>query len=587
LFKFRSNILIGCLFAAGAFLLTGCKSKKSVAASPRSAQQANQPLTDSQKEVEFGYHYVTGCGERMKGNLQIALKEFEECKKLDPQNVAVNYELGTIFKLLGNNTQALDNALVCANADPKNEWYQLLLVDCYNTSKQYKQALKVREALVKNFPNKSEFKEELAIEYAVVGQYDKSFKIYEELEKNYGINEQITLNKVKLLKSQGKRKEAEEELIKLSNSNKKETRYYSYLAEFYLEQNELEKAKGIYDKILEVDPSNALVNLALQDYYSNKGMEDEAFKYLKKAFENPDLDINTKANILSEYYKSAEHGDQRAFTQGLELSGIMIRLHPKATEANGIYADFLRRDNRLAEASGYYYQAAANEKRNFRIWKNLLYVDSDLRRYDSLEHHSTLCMELFPTMPDGYLFNGIANSQLKNYKKAVQSLQDGLELSGGNKAYALDFLRALGDGYNYLKEYTKSDKAFDEALKLDPDNTYVLNNYAYYLSLRNENLDKAEKYAKRTIELKPGESSYMDTLGWILYMEKKYTEAEVWLSKACLGNPSDATLLEHYGDVLFRLNKVQDALKQWTAAKQAGGQSDALDRKIKSKKLDD
>jgi tetratricopeptide (TPR) repeat protein len=559
----------------------GCKSKKQVMAD---TSPAPPEISDDQKQVRFGNLYVSACSERAKGNLQEALKLFEECRNIDPKDPAVHYELGTIYKLLGSNDLALANAKFAAESDPRNEWYQLLLIDCYNGLKQYNQSVKIRESLVKNFPTKNEFKEDLAIEYAIMGQYDKSFRIYNELEQTFGINEQITLNKVKLLKSQKKYRETESELKKLSASNKNEPRYYAYLAEFYLEQQDLEKAKAMYDKIIMVDPNNTTVNLALHDYYSNKGRESEAFQYLKKAFQNPDLEVSTKASIVGTYYSRAENKLDSAKEQGLQLARIMMEVHPQATESNALYGDFLRLDKKVKEAAPYYYRAAINEKRDFRVWDNLLFVDNELARYDSLEKHSRLAMELFPNQPVNYLYNGVANTQLKNYSKAAVALKDGLEFVIDNKMLMLQFLSALGDAHFYLKEYQTSDNYFEEALKLDSDNTYVLNNYAYYLSVRGANLDKAEKLSKRSLDLQPNNRNYMDTYGWILFQQKKYPLAEEWLAKAAKSGKS-ATILEHYGDALFMQNKSEEALKQWEAAKNAGGRSPELEFKLKEHKI--
>jgi tetratricopeptide (TPR) repeat protein len=537
--------------------------------------------------VRFGNLYVTACSERSKGNLQEALKLFEECRKIEPDNPAVRYELATIYKLLGQNETALGHAKYCAEVDPKNEWYVLLLIDCYNTSKQYSQALKMRESLVKNFPNKNEFKEDLAIQYAVMGLYDKSFRIYDDLERTYGVNEQLTLNKVKLLKSQKKYRETESELLKLTKLDPTEPRYYAYLAEFYLEQNDMDKAKQMYDKILQVEPKNPTVNLALHDYYSRKGDEEQAFMHLKRAFQNPDLDVGTKASIAGSFYSRAEEKDETAKNKGIELVRIMLELHPNSTEANALYGDFLRLDKKIREASVYYFKAAMNEKRDFRIWDNLLFIDNELSRYDSLEHHSKTAMELFPNQPVNYLYNGVASTQLKKYSQAVQSLTAGIDFVIDNKALQIQFLSALGDAWFYMKEFGKSDNAFEEALKIDSDNTYVLNNFAYYLSLRNTDLDKAEKYSRRTNELQPNNRNYMDTYGWILYQQKKYREAEEWLAGAAKNGSKNPVILEHYGDLLFKLNKESEALKQWEAAKAAGGNSEELNRKIREKTLND
>jgi tetratricopeptide (TPR) repeat protein len=184
-----------------------------------------------------------------------------------------------------------------------------------------------------------------------------------------------------------------------------------------------------------------------------------------------------------------------------------------------------------------------------------------------------------------YLYNGVANAQLRNYQKAVRSLNAGIDFVVDNKALLIQFYSALGDAYYYLKEYPKSDQAFDKALREDSDDTYVLNNYAYYLSLRNEQLEKAENLSRKSNVLKPNNRNYMDTYGWILFQQKKYTEANEWLGNAAKMGAKSATILEHYGDNLFQLGKKEEALEQWEAAKAAGGSSPALLKKIKEKKF--
>ncbi|MCE3229465.1 MAG: hypothetical protein K0S32_4016 [Bacteroidetes bacterium] len=564
--------------------LVSCKSRKEAKASDKTAD-INQRIGGGADQVAFGKCFVDGCAARMKGNLDEALKLFNQCNIIDPSNVPVKYELGFIYKLLGVNDKALMYAKICAAADQRNEYYQMLLIDCYNVLKMYNQSVKLRENLVKNFPAKSEFKEDLAIQYSVMGYYEKAFKIYEDLEKQFGVNEQISLNKTKLLKSLKKNKEAEDELKRLSESAPSEARFYSYLADFYLEQNELEKAKAMYDKILSIEPNNPIVNLALHDYYSAQGKTKEAFEHLKKAFINPDLDVITKESIILSFYKKADNPMFRE--NGFELAKIMIQVHPQSPEANAAYADYLLLEGKLIDAMPYYYKAAINEKGNYRIWEQLLKVDYELSKFDSLEKHSARAMELFPSQANIYFFNGMANMQLKNYKKAAQAFKDGLEFVVDNKSQMLDFYSGLGDAYNYNKEFEKSDKAFEDALKIDSDNTFVLNQYAYFLSLRKENLEKAEKLSKKANELQPGNRSYMDTYGWILFQLKKYTEAEEWLSNAAKLGPKKPDILEHYGDVLYKLNKVNEAVKQWENAKLAGGNSETLLKKIKEKKLND
>ena len=102
-------------------------------------------------------------------------------------------------------------------------------------------------------------------------------------------------------------------------------------------------------------------------------------------------------------------------------------------------------------------------------------------------------------------------------------------------------------------------------LEINPKDTYVLNNYSYYLSLRNMDLDKAEAMSRKANELDPNNGNSQDTYAWILYASKKYTEAKEWIEKAILnGGEKNAVILEHYGDILFKLGdfSFQDVQKR-------------------------
>jgi len=578
------NVLVLSLLAG-----FSCKVKKESNKNTDSipSRSQNQQLLEM-AETSFGIYFIGGCSARMKGNLEEALELFKRCLQLNPSSAAALYEMATVHKLLAANDLALNYAKQAVQQEPKNIWFQLLLADCYRTLKQYTNSVKVHEQLVKFYPENLEFKENLAIEYSLAGNYTKSFEMYEDLEKRFGINEQITVNKIKILSQQNKLADIEKEIRRLVESGPANPRYLTYLAEHYENTKQLEKAKDVYYKILEVDPNNPTVRLALSDYYKLKNDEKRSFEELQLAFLNPELDAQTKYNIANLYYKTAvEYPESSYFNQGLELATNLIRVHPGSSEAHKVFADFMFFDKKYDVAANYYYLAVTKDKSDYKTWERLLVCDKKLSRFDSLEKHSYEALELFPGQPMMYLYNGLANIQIQNYKKAAEILNDGMAYVVDDPLLLSGFLSNLGDVYHYLKEFSKSDKAFDDALKINSDYESVLNNYAYYLAQRRENLDKAEQLSKRSIELKPNEANYMDTYGWILYLQGKYILSAEWLQKAISINPSNPNILEHYGDCLYKLNKIDDALINWEKAIQAGGNKERLSKKLIEKKLND
>lgn len=572
------------------FVLFACKTSKQATSNKKIEKSTNSDSFNliEVEELAFGRSFIDGCSAKLKNDLDVALKYFLECQKINPKSAAVKYELAKIYLEKKSLQLAIENAKYCATADNKNEYYQKILIDCYNENKQYSQAIKIAENLVKNFPDVIEFKEDLAIQYASINEFEKSFNLYNQIEAVYGINEQITNNKVKLLNSQGKINDAEKELLKLCASDNSNTNFLVSLAEFYEETNKQQKAKEIYDKILEIDPNHPTVNLSLSDYYNIQKEPIKSFEYLRKAFQNPDLDPTAKATIAFNYYlRSEKSGNNQLFNQGKELAEIFIKVHPKNADANGVMADYLMIENKPNEASNYYFNAANADKSNYKIWEQLMFVYNELNKFDSLKSISEKAIELFPNQPNVYFFNGLANIKLKKYSQAINALKDGLEFVIDNKAQMLSFYFNLGEAYFYNNEFEKSDKAFDDALKIDSDNTQVLNNYAYYISTRKNDLEKAEKLARKCNELQPNNRNYMDTYGWILFQQKKYPEAEKWLKNAVNIPPPNPNILEHYGDVLFKIGKINEAVKFWQDALKIVGKKEVLENKIKNKEIVD
>ena len=195
-------------------------------------------------------------------------------------------------------------------------------------------------------------------------------------------------------------------------------------------------------------------------------------------------------------------------------------------------------------------------------------------------------MELFPSQPISYLLSGMAYIQTKFYDNAITVLNTGKIMVFGNSELLAQFYSSLGDAYHAQKNHKMSDESYDKSLELSPLNTYVLNNYSYYLSLRKENLDKALEMMEVCTALNPGIASYEDTYAWVFYQKGYYDKAQEWLERALTsGGNQSPVIVEHFGDVLYQLGKVSEAIEQWKKAKELGSETPFIDQKISEQKL--
>jgi tetratricopeptide (TPR) repeat protein len=547
-------------------------------------KQADNPLSETSR-LEFDKLYFDANKEQILGNMELAANLFSQCIKLDPNNAAAIYELAKIYNFNGNKEKAIELSGKAANIDQKNSWYQLLYADLLFANKQYLAGTEIYQRIIKINPGKIDMYFELAEGYVFANKPEEAIKVYDKVESLIGVNDEGSMQKVKVYTQLKKTDKAIRELNKLILFNPKEPKYLAMLGEIYQNSGQKEKAAGAYAELLKIDPENPYVHLALAHSYFEQKQDAKGLEEYKEAFRNPKLDIDTKMKILLDYY------DQSATKPALKedalsLCQVLIETHPDEAKSYSIYGDFLLRDKKLSEARDAFRKANARDKTKYVIWDRVLILDSDLSDFDSMLSDSKEAIELFPAEPLGYLFNGIAYLQKKNFQPAIDILKEGKDFVVDNKPLLTQFYASLGDALHELKNFAASDSAYEKALELDPKNITVLNNYAYYLSVRKENLQHAEEMSKITVDAEPANNSYLDTYGWILYQKGKYEDAKKWIGKALdNGAGSNGVILEHYGDILFKMGNTEKALEYWNNAKSKGGSSEFLDKKIADKKL--
>jgi tetratricopeptide (TPR) repeat protein len=532
--------------------------------------------------IELQHHFFNANREKVLGDFEKAIVLFNRCIKIDPKHDASYFELAKIYLAYNKLDVATQYAEKAYAIDSDNKWYALLLADLYSKGRNYKEAARINRKLIKDNPYQAQHYFDLATVLIYDNKLKEAAKVYDQLEEITGITEEVSLRKKRIYQNLNNTEGAIDELQKLIARFPNEAKYYSMLAEIYQSKGDNKKALETYAILLEKDPDNPYVLLSMANYYEKSGEKEKAFEMLERAFAQEALGVETKLNVLVNYYPQAQKSES-LMQRCLSLSKTVAETHPADSRAHAIYGDYLYNSGNKAEAVIAFKKSVEIDKNNFMVWNQLVILHSELDDFKNMEIDSKQAMELFPTQPLFYWYNGIANSQLKNYGEATKSLNAGKSMVIDNKPLLVQFYSSLGDAHYNNKEYDKSYKAYENALALDENNLYVLNNYSYYLSLRSEHLEKAEKMSKKTIEKEPFSASYLDTHAWVLYKMGKYTEAKKMLEKAMEhGGENQAVIVEHYGDVLYKLNDTQGALEYWKKAQEKGEGSEFLIKKIES-----
>ena len=544
--------------------------------------QDDSKLVADKPAVKDRDTYYEAAKQKILGNYDKATDLFKKCLDQDPGDAAAMYELANIYAEQGNSSDAAPLAEKAVELDPANKWYKILLIQLYQAQGKYTDAGVFIDQLLVAEPDNIEYYEDQALNYIYDNDYKNAIKTYDILEQKLGLNEDISIQKEKIYIMMGKPDKALEEILKLSQAYPDEPRYLEMLAELYMTAGNDDKALETYNEILKIDPENPYINISLSDFYRKKGDRAKSLEYLKAGFANPDLDIDSKVSILLAYYSVNEIYNTYK-DEAFELASILIKAHPDDPKAHSIYADFLVQDKRYAEARDEFLKVISLDSTKYLVWEQLLYVESELGNNQAIGNESKRALELFPDQPMLYLFAGSSSFQLKDFESAAKYFKSGVNFVVDNDKMLAQFYSYLGDTYFQLKDNKQSDDAYEKALKIEPSNALVLNNYAYYLSLRNVNLDKAEEMAKKAVELDPGNGSNQDTYGWVLFKLDRYEEAKGWVEKAMQTGEGSAVVLEHYGDILWKLGSNKDAVKYWEKASKAGEGSEFLQKKVQDK----
>ena len=578
------KLSIYSLFFILSVALYGCKGIKSTTSTSTNSKEAETRLFTKQ-DIDVNHYFVSASKEKLLGNTEDAIRLYKKCLQIDPNNAAAAYELCIIALNVNDFQNAELYGKKAYTLNPENEWYAIIFVEALQRNKKPAEAIKIYQKLIKSFPDRSDIYYDFADCYLRMNKPNDAIQIYNELETKIGVNAELSLQKEKIYIRMGKLDKAVEEINKLITTAPDDAKYYGILAELYGANNMDTEAVDTYQKALKLHPDNAFINLSFSEYYRQKRDYPKGFIYLEKAFNSEELDIDSKVKILLSYYVVSEKSEELKL-QSLLLCDLLIKAHPKEAKAFSIAGDFYYRDKKLEKSKEYFSKAVELDKSKYVIWNQLLIIESELQQFTEMIKHGKEAVELFPNEPTVYLLLGIAYLQEKNPQEALIILNQGKNIIIDNKPLLGQFYANIGDAYYRTKQMDQSDEAYEEALKINPNDTYVLNNYAYYLSLRNVKLDKAEEMSKKSNEIERDNASYNDTYGWILYGLGKYEDAKLWLEKAVSnGAANNAVILEHLGDVQYKLNNSDIALDYWMKAKKAGTGSDNLERKINEKKL--
>ena len=535
---------------------------------------------------KYEYYFLETLRLEQQGSYDEAYEMLQHCLSICPTAPSALYKTANYHFALGQKEKAAEALLQAVEGEPDNYWYRQTLAAYYQGNREYDKAIAAIEEMQQRFPKRhGELLPALVNLYSHTAQYDKVIDALARLEVITGKSEAISMEKVRNYLLMGNTEGAFNEMETLAGEYPDNSYYRVILAEVYMDHGRAEEAEPILRNVLAEEPDNGAAKVTLTDYYRQSG---DTAKYLAMADSvmmsdgvNEELKVRMMAQLIKENTDSA---------WVMELFERAIARPQQSARLGHLCAQYMT-------------HLQQPEERMRPILLRILEVEPDhiparnqllayaVQRND-MEEMAQICSEGIdynPEVLEYYYYKGLGlcyfmgrpDEGLEVLRQATRQIGE-----GNNPEMVSDIYTVMGDLLQERDEIEEACVCYETALQYTPSDILLLNNYAYLLAQEERELTKAEQMSRRTIEAEPNNATYLDTYAWVLYKLERYNEALIYIERAIINDPEPSDVLyEHAGDISHQLGDKVKALDYWRKAlelqNKAGIVNKSLDKKIK------
>lgn len=558
--------------AASAMLAVAC---------PAAAQTGNN---DAGRYDRF---FIDAMLQRQKGNNDAAFDLLKHCVHIRPEAPEAYFFLAQYYMSLKQNDKAIECFKKAADLEPDNSTYLETLAKAYVTNDNDSLAIGTLEKIVEKETGRIDILEMLVQLYQKRADYDNTIKTLDRLETLEGKNERLTYAKSEIYSLTGDKKAAINEMKKLADQYPNDLNYRGMYGDALLMNGREKEAFDIYTGILKAEPDNYRAQLSMRAYYKQKDMAADADSMTMQLLLNKNTGDDARVYIMRQEIAESENGGGDS-TKILRLFDRMMAQPQASTDIAILYATYMSLKKMPQEKIEAVLEKVLAQTPNNAAARLQLVAYAWQR--DDLDRVIELCKAARQYNPDEmafYYYEGMAHFRKDDNDSALNAFQNGISVIGehSDPDIVSDFYAVMGDLLYEKGRAAEAYAAYDSCLQWKDDNIGCLNNYAYYLSVNGDSLDKAEKMSYRTVKAEPKNATYLDTYAWILFMQGRYAEAKIYIDQA-VQNDSDssAVILEHAGDIHAKAGDIDGAVELWARAAAKDPANKLLARKIRQRK---
>lgn len=510
----------------------------------------------------------------LRGIVAYELEDYDEALDLLsmaylrlPEHAGVNFALADAYLATSDPVNAAYYAREAMRIDPKNRFYPLKLAEIHLRNAQPTASIEVLETALTRFPNDLEMMYLLAATLADQNEYLRSNRMYDRILKKDPDETSVYYQKFRNYTALNLPDSAVAQMVVIRTLDPANILAAQTLAQLYLSLDRTDEAVAVYEDILKRHPGNIELKIGLTDVYVSREEWEKAGATMSAVMESSEVRADTKTELMQ--YLLGLFGKQPD-NAGLKLmvTDLVERFstsQPENAMAQAIAADFYSMIEDNANALLKIEATLALNPDNSNAWRQRIQLLYLAERYDEVIEWSEQAERYAPEDAFVRFFVGVSFMMKKDNANASTWLQRASK-SPARAPFRSVVIGTLGDVTYQLNDWEKAKSHYEEALRLNPENEGVLNNYAYYMSEKGERLDDAKKMSERSLRIDPKNPSFLDTYGWIHYLLGDYQTALEYITKSIENGSTSAEVLEHKGDVLHKLGRNEEAVKFWNDA---------------------
>ena len=570
----KNGIVLSALVLLGT-LVFSCSL---FARSPRADAKNKKTLPRAEQASLF---YLEGIKSNvLEGDSARAKAWFKKAFEIDSTHSPSLYELASLTAL-DQTEEALQYSLKANAIDTANTWYKMQLGRLLIATQRYDSALTLYDQLIRMNPNDPDNYRLKALLYDQLGQPEKALEMLETAENRFGIIELLASHKLQLLLNTQQFDRAMAEARMLVETFPYNEDNYVVLAELYAMMNMNNLAQENYDKALSINPNSMRALASLNDFYKRQNDNVRFLETASKLFRLKEFPLETKLKFYEELFQNPSFV-RNNFIQMGELVRTLAITYPEDLRTLELYAKYLIAGGSIEQALQLYKSHVTDSIPQKQIFNDIIGMEAYLKRADSVDKYTTIALERFPEDAELRLQKASVTAyMLEKPQEAIPLFEEALKYAKTDSLRSVIY-GAIGDNYHTLGDDRKCFKAYDKGMKLDTTNVSIYNNYSYFLSLRNERLDKALEWAQKAVRLDPNNPTFLDTYAWVLYQLGRYEEARIPMRQAIsLDSDNNKELYVHYGDILYKLGDRFMASYYWKKALENGYDAQEIENRLK------